>query len=115
MGSDELLDTVAIDENQYDALVSFIFNVGAGAFHRSTLLRRIRARELLSGNADVEQEFSRWVRAGGVVSRGLVARRKREAAHFFADHGLPSVINPETAAFRLEPLTLIDIQTGEEN
>lgn len=70
---------VPINQAQFDALVSFAFNVGAGAFARSTLVRRINAYDQAAGD-----EFARWVYAGGVVNQGLVARRADEADQFNA-------------------------------
>lgn len=58
------------------ALVDFTFNLGAGNLQASTLRRRVNA-----GAWDqVPSEFAKWVRAGGRVLPGLVARRAAEAA-----------------------------------
>lgn len=66
---------VDLTQNQFDALVSFTFNVGAGAFKRSTLLKKLNA-----GNYDaVPVELMRWTRGGGKVLTGLVKRREKEA------------------------------------
>ncbi len=67
-----------INQNQYDALVSFDFNTGA--LHRSSLLRDINARQL----SRVHDDFMMWVHAGGRVLRGLVRRRTAESRLFFA-------------------------------
>lgn len=64
-----------INQNQFDALVSFTYNVGIYAFKTSTLLKRVNAYR----DADVPYEFSRWNKSGGVVLAGLVTRRKKEA------------------------------------
>ncbi|MGM9480302.1 lysozyme [Roseateles sp. NT4] len=69
--------TAPVNQSQFDALVSFAFNVGAGAFARSTLVRRINAMDLNAGD-----EFGRWVYASNVVNQGLVARRADERAQF---------------------------------
>jgi GH24 family phage-related lysozyme (muramidase) len=70
--------TVALTQNQFDALVSFAYNVGHGAFRGSTLLT-----ELNAGNyAEVPGQINRWTRAGGAVSAGLVTRRQREGDMF---------------------------------
>jgi lysozyme len=70
---DELV-TVPLNQNQRDALTSFIYNVGPGSFRRSTLLR-----ELNRGNYDnAADEFLRWNRAGGRVLPGLTRRRNAE-------------------------------------
>ena len=63
-------------QGQFDALVSFHFNTGA--IHRATLTRLHRAGEY--GKA--AREFARWKFAGGRVLRGLVRRRKEEAARY---------------------------------
>ena len=65
-----------LTDAQFDALVSWTFNVGIGALANSTLLRKIRAGKL----EDVPQQMMRWVRAGGVVVPGLIRRREQEAA-----------------------------------
>jgi GH24 family phage-related lysozyme (muramidase) len=70
--------TVPLAQHQFDALVSFVFNVGAGAFAESTLLR-----ELNSGRHDaVPRELDRWVKADGKTLPGLVRRRKAEGVLF---------------------------------
>lgn len=53
--------TVPLTQNQFDALVSFSFNVGVGAFSKSTLLKRLNQKDY----AGAKQEFRRWVYAGG--------------------------------------------------
>lgn len=67
-----------LTDGQYDALVSFTFNVGGGALQRSTLRRKINRGELAAAPA----EFHRWVYAGGRRLRGLVRRREAEIACF---------------------------------
>jgi lysozyme len=59
---------------QWDALTSFAYNVGIGAFGRSTLLVKLNAGELDA----VPDELRRWVHAGGRVLPGLVRRREAE-------------------------------------
>ena len=67
---------VPLNQNQFDALVSFVYNVGAGALQRSTLLK-----ELNRGHYDrVPAELRKWVKAGGRTLLGLVKRREAEAA-----------------------------------
>lgn len=68
---------VPLTQNQFDALVSFTFNLGAGALSRSTLLKMLNA-----GNYDLESQFLRWVRAGGKILPGLTRRRQAEADLF---------------------------------
>ena len=69
-----------INQNQFDALVSFVFNLGVGNFSRSTLLRRIKA---YPNDITIRREFARWVYAGGKILPGLVTRRKEEADLYF--------------------------------
>lgn len=67
---------VPLAQHQFDALVSFCFNCGRGAFAKSTLLRKLN-----TGDFDaVPTELARWTRAAGKVLPGLVRRRKAEAA-----------------------------------
>ena len=69
------LVTVDLEQHQYDALVSFVYNVGEGNFARSTLLRRVNARRF----GEVPAQFMRWTKSKGVELRGLVRRRRDEA------------------------------------
>ena len=66
--------TVPVAETTRAALVSFVFNVGAGAFGRSTLLRKLNAGDVVGAC----NELPRWVYAGGKRLRGLVRRRAAE-------------------------------------
>lgn len=79
--------SVKINQDEYDALVSFVFNIGPTAFVNSTLLR------LLNANADrkvVAGEFSRWVKAGGDKPvLGLVSRREEEKKLFLKKNKHP--------------------------
>ncbi len=65
---------VDLNDNQAQALVSFIFNVGAGAFEKSTLLRKLNKKDY----AGASSEFEKWVYAKGKKLPGLVRRRKAE-------------------------------------
>ncbi len=68
------LISVPLTDGQFDALVSFTYNLGGGALQRSTLRRKINREE----HADVPEQFMRWVWAGGRKLKGLVRRRKAE-------------------------------------
>lgn len=68
------LINVPLDDGQFDALVSFTFNLGSGALQRSTLRRKVNRQE----DGEVAAEFMKWVWAGGRKLRGLVRRRKAE-------------------------------------
>lgn len=72
------LVTVPLSQPQFDALVSLTFNIGGGAFAKSTLLRRLNAGDY----ASAALEFGRWVKDGGRPLRGLVRRRAAEQALF---------------------------------
>ncbi|HIF6625663.1 TPA: lysozyme [Serratia marcescens] len=76
----ERLVTAPITQGQFDALVSFAYNLGLRALENSTLLRRLNAGDR-QGAAD---QFGRWVNAGGVRLDGLVARRAAERALFLS-------------------------------
>jgi lysozyme len=69
-----------INQNQFDALVSFVFNLGVGNFARSTLLKKIKSNP---NDSTIREEFERWVYGGGKVLKGLVRRRKEEADLYF--------------------------------
>jgi len=65
---------VPLNQNQFDALVSFTFNVGVGAFTSSTLLKVLNQGQY----DEVPTQLLRWTRAGGQVVQGLVNRRNNE-------------------------------------
>lgn len=69
---------VPLNQGQFDALVSFVFNVGPGNFQSSTLLRRLNAGDY----AGVPRELKKWVNAGGRPLQGLIRRRAAEAELF---------------------------------
>lgn len=68
------LISVPLADGQFDALVSFTFNLGGGALQRSTLRRKVNREE----HADVPEEFRKWVWGGGKRLPGLVKRRENE-------------------------------------
>ena len=70
-----------LTQPQFDALVSFVYNVGIGAFKESTLLRFIR--EGRSEN-EIKKQFRSWVYSNGRTLPGLVKRREWEAIRFFS-------------------------------
>lgn len=69
---------VPINQNQFDALVSLTYNIGAGAFKNSNLLKKLNKGEY-QGAAD---QFLVWNKADGKVMKGLVRRREAERALF---------------------------------
>ena len=70
---------VPVNQNQFDALVSFTYNVGVSAFRSSTLLNLINEK---TDKKVVAAEFSKWVKAGNQTLPGLVSRRKAESELF---------------------------------
>lgn len=82
MGKDipkvEALVKVPLNDNQFGALVSFVYNLGAGALGSSTLLKKLNAKDY-SGAAE---EFLKWDFAGGKRLAGLTRRRQAERALF---------------------------------
>ena len=80
-GSEKVVNqsvTVPLTQNQFDALVDFVFNLGAGAFQGSTLLRKLNTKDY-TGAAG---EFPKWNHAGGKVVDGLTRRRLAEQQLF---------------------------------
>ena len=73
--------TSNINQNQFDALVSFTYNVGPGNLRSSTLLKLVNKNP---NDPAITDEFKKWVKAGGIVSKGLVKRRAEEAALYFS-------------------------------
>jgi lysozyme len=69
---------VPVTQNQFDALVSFAYNVGLGSLAKSTLLKLLNSGDYSAAS----KEFSRWNKAGGVVLEGLKRRREAERQLF---------------------------------
>ena len=92
----ERLVSVPLTDNQFGALVSFVFNVGAGAFEKSTLLRHLNNGDY----AAVPAQLSRWNKNDGAVMPGLTRRRAAEAVLW----GTPSGTAPKPAPIPVEPL-----------
>lgn len=69
---------VKLTQSQYDMLVSLCFNIGTGAFSKSTLVRNLNAGDFESAPAG----FMMWCKAGGRTVKGLVNRRRQEASNF---------------------------------
>ena len=68
------LTTVPLSDGQFDALVSFVFNLGSGCYQRSTLRKKVNREEHL----DASNTFWMYRRAGGKIQKGLVLRREEE-------------------------------------
>lgn len=86
----EGVTSVTLTQEEFDALVSFTFNVGTGAFKGSTLLKSINENKYRSGDAkqretaidEITKAFAAWNKSGGKVLAGLTTRRKEEADRF---------------------------------
>lgn len=78
-----ILNSVKVDltQGQFDALCSFVYNLGCGTLGKSTLLAKLNAGE---DDDSVAQEFLKWTHAGGQVLQGLVVRRRAEMDMFLA-------------------------------
>ena len=71
---------VPLTQEQFDALVSLVFNIGANAFSRSTLLKKLNRKDY-QGAAD---QFNVWVKQKGKTLTGLVRRRAEERSYFLS-------------------------------
>lgn len=73
-----------VNQNQYDAMASLIYNIGAGAFNGSTLRKKVIVNP---NDASIEWEFMKWnkgtVNKQKVELRGLTIRRKKESELYF--------------------------------
>lgn len=70
--------TVPLTQNQFDALVSFVYNIGGDQFEKSTLLRLLNQGKY----EEVPKQLMRWVKSNGKELAGLKRRRKREGELF---------------------------------
>ena len=73
---------LSINQNQFDALVSLIYNIGIGNFQKSTLLRKARIN---ANDNSIMDEFLRWVYSKGRVLPGLQRRILREMKLYFSN------------------------------
>jgi lysozyme len=89
---------VPLNQNQFDALVSFTYNIGEGALQRSTLLRKLNSGDYRSA----ANEFGKWVNAGGKELDGLVIRRAAERDLFLKAEPAP------TPAPTPEPIPVVE-------
>lgn len=71
-----------LTQNEFDALVCLCYNIGAGNFASSTLVKMLNAGE---AKEEVAKQFVRWNKAGGKVMAGLSRRREAEAALFLSE------------------------------
>ena len=73
--------TSNINQNQFDALVSFSYNLGLGSLSKSTLLKKVNINP---NDPTIKNEFLKWDKAGGKVLKGLTRRRNEESEHYFS-------------------------------
>lgn len=74
----EVLPKCSLTQNEFDALVSFVFNVGIGNFYSSTLLKLLKAGK----KKEAAAQFDRWIYQKKTVLPGLVKRRQAEKELF---------------------------------
>jgi lysozyme len=80
---EKYVDSYCVDtitQNQFDALVSFAYNLGPANLKSSTLLKKVNANP---NDESIRLEFLKWVKAGGKTLKGLVRRREAEADLYF--------------------------------
>lgn len=70
-----------INQNQFDALSSLTYNIGAGAFGKSTVLKLVNENP---AEPAISAAFARWNKSGGKITNGLVKRRAMEASLYFS-------------------------------
>jgi len=103
----EKLVTVPLTPGQFSALVSFVFNLGAGALEESTLLKLLNQGHYV----EAAGEFGKWVFAGGQVLEGLVIRRNKERQLFLDDTKLPSAKPKQVPEHRIPDLSKASVQS----
>lgn len=91
---ESLTHTVDLTDGQRDALIDFVYNLGAGAFAKSTLLKCVLAGD----HAGAAAQLSRWVYADGKKLPGLVDRRAREVERYLSPMPAPQAPAPRQEA-----------------
>lgn len=103
---------VPLNDNQFGTLVSFTFNVGAGAFLSSTLLKKLNKGDY----ASVPSELMKWTKTTidgkKVTSPGLVARRSKEVAYWAAGANAAPTTQTAVAEATARPMTPMEVVTG---
>ena len=105
-GAEYVVNTVVkapLNQNQFDALVDFVFNLGSGNFQSSTLLKLLNAGDYQGAS----NEFPKWNHAGGVVVPGLTTRRLAEQKLFNTPITLPTPQSPQGQQ-PAQPQTLVE-------
>jgi lysozyme len=70
-----------ISQSQFDALVSFAYNLGTGALQKSTLIKKVNSNP---SDPSIKAEFLKWNKAGGRALAGLTRRRQAESDLYFS-------------------------------
>jgi lysozyme len=96
--------TAPINENQFAAFVSLAYNIGVGAFQKSSALRRFNAGQIM----EVPAAMRMWKKAGGKVVQGLVNRREAEVKLFLT----PVVEKPIVSQGRSKPTQSRTVQAS---
>jgi GH24 family phage-related lysozyme (muramidase) len=100
---------VPLNQNEFDALVSLAYNIGIAAFRRSTVLKRLNRGD----RRGAAEAFGLWNKGGGRVLRGLVSRRKREAALFLKPVEQPAEpFMPQAVTASASPTTKTAVLTA---
>jgi lysozyme len=108
------LVTAEVNQNQFDALVSFAYNVGVGGFQKSSVLKRVNSRQF----DKVPAALALWNKGGGKVLPGLVSRRQREGALFLKppeapeESYMPQAVTASWPPWVLWLMRLLGIGTG---
>lgn len=76
----EKLLKVPVNQNQFDALVDFSYNLGIGNFQKSTLLKLVNNKDFIGAS----KQFKKWNKSNGKVLNGLTNRRKEEEELFLS-------------------------------
>jgi lysozyme len=103
----ERMVLVPVNPNEFSALVSFAYNLGAEALRKSTLLRLLNAHNY----AGAAGQFGRWTYAAGKQLPGLVRRRAAERALFIQTDITPAVTTPEVGDFpTMQPVAALHVE-----
>lgn len=95
----ERLVKVPLTGNQFSALTCLVYNIGIGAFEKSTLLKVIN-----QGRGEkVPEQWLRWNKAGGKTIKGLARRRTAELALFLEPDEIEAAVPPDPVPQRVEP------------
>lgn len=79
--SEDAVNNLGLEQHEFDAVVSLVFNIGISAFRGSTIRKLIVAK---AAKKDIAAQFAEWKFAGGKANKGLINRRAKEAALFLS-------------------------------